>query len=81
MRITVKLFALAKELVGAPEVTVDLPVDADVAALRRVLAAQHPALASLTGHAMMAVDRQFARDETPLAPGQEVALIPPVSGG
>lgn len=81
MTCRVKLFARARDLAGAAEVAVDLPDTATVADLRRRLAADRPALASLLQRCAIAVDNEFADGDTPLSPDAEVALLPPVSGG
>jgi molybdopterin converting factor subunit 1 len=81
MRLTVQLFARARDLAGADRVAVDLPDGATVADLRRRLAEEFPALAGLLGRSAVAADRDFAADDRVLAPGTELALIPPVSGG
>ena len=76
MEVTVRLFAMLRERAGAPEVTLDLPDGARV----------RDALDSLEGLAegvplVMAVNREYADAERVLDPGDELALIPPVSGG
>jgi len=81
MRTIVRVFALARQLVGQDAVAVDLPPAATVAELRKALADQHPALAGLVPHALFAVNAQYAPDASAIPPGAEVALIPPVSGG
>jgi molybdopterin converting factor subunit 1 len=81
MRVTVRLFARARDLAGADAVTVDLAAGATVADLRRRLAAEAPALAGLLPRCAVAVGQEFAGDSTTLADGAEVALLPPVSGG
>lgn len=81
MRLTVQLFARARDLAGSDRVTVELPDGATVADLRQRLGEQFPALASLLPRSAIAADRDFAADDRVLAPGTEVALIPPVSGG
>src|SRR4051812_25528497 len=74
--ITVRLFAQLRERAGAREVTLDLPDDARV----------RDALDSLGELAdglplVMAVNREYAPENQMLDPGDELALIPPVSGG
>jgi molybdopterin converting factor subunit 1 len=81
MKFEVKLFAVAKERVGADTITVDVADDACVRDLRQTLAAQYPALSDVMRLMMVAVATDYASDDTPLRPGQEIALIPPVSGG
>ena len=80
MHLRVRLFAGLRERASAAELELDLPAPADVAALKRALELQHPALGSLA-HVRVAFDRTYANDETLLREGYEIALIPPVSGG
>jgi molybdopterin converting factor subunit 1 len=81
VRARVLLFAALREAAGAREVTVELPAPADVAALRRALAATYPRLAPLLAAAAAAVNEEYVPADHPLADGDIVALIPPVSGG
>jgi molybdopterin synthase catalytic subunit len=76
VQVTVRLFAMLRERAGASEVVLELPDGARVS----------DALAELSGLAgelplVMAVNREYAREEQPLAAGDELALIPPVAGG
>lgn len=77
--LTVHLFAAAAERVGAS--AVQLPLPPTVASLRRQLADTWPSVAELLPRCAVAVNHEYATDDTPLAPGDEVAVIPPVSGG
>jgi molybdopterin converting factor subunit 1 len=79
--ITVHLFARARDLAGAPQLTLDLPRRATVATLRRRLLEQVPALSGLLERSAVAVEGEFAADSLELPAGAEVALLPPVSGG
>jgi molybdopterin synthase catalytic subunit/molybdopterin converting factor small subunit len=81
MRLEVRTFGGLAERAGLATLIVELPDGADVALLRRVLAAQHPELAPLLPRVAVSVDLELADDATPLAPGMEVALLPPVAGG
>jgi molybdopterin converting factor subunit 1 len=81
MRITVHLFARARDLAGTPTAVLDLPPPATVASLRRALAATYPRLAPLLEKSVLAVNDALAVDDLPLAADSEVALLPPVSGG
>lgn len=76
---TILLFAHATDLAGAK--VVDLAPTPTVGELRRVLARQVPALAALLPRCRIAVNQDFADDDTPLSPSDEIAVIPPVSGG
>jgi molybdopterin synthase catalytic subunit len=76
MEVRVRLFAALRERVGAPELVLELPDGALVGdALER--------LAGVTGGipAVLAVNREYADRGAALHEGDEVALIPPVSGG
>ena len=81
MKVTVKLFAGARELADRSEIVVDLPPGADVAELRTALAASAPQLAPLAQRSMISVNSEYASDASLITEGDEVALIPPVSGG
>lgn len=81
IEVTVRLFALAKEMAGRSELAVELESGSTVAELRTVLADRLPALASLVRSALIAVDEEYASDTTVISPGSRLALIPPVSGG
>ena len=77
MQVTVRLFAILRERAGAREVTLDLPDGALVADAIAALGDVAPAELPL----VMAVNREYAPEDRPLDPGDELALIPPVSGG
>jgi molybdopterin converting factor subunit 1 len=81
MRVAVKLFAAGRELAGAAECVLELDDAATVAEVRRKLVEQCAALAPLVPRSLVAVNADYAADATPLQAGDEVALIPPVSGG
>lgn len=78
---TVLLFAAARDRVGQSRVDVELPPGSTVATLKAELPAQHPELAGIAAKAVVAVDQEYVRDDMALRPDQEIALIPPVSGG
>jgi len=81
MKVIVRLYARAKDLVGADAVSVELPPGATVEALRHQLAGTFPRLASLLEHSALAVGDEFADGSLVLSHETEVALLPPVSGG
>lgn len=75
------LFGITREIVGSDTVEIpasDLPDT--VAALRALLLERYPSLREITS-LRIAVNNQFAAGDTPIGPRDEVALIPPVSGG
>lgn len=76
----VLLFAGLAEALGQPALELpDGEAPATVAALEARLRAQHPALASRPFR--VAVNRCYGAAADAVAPGDEIALIPPVSGG
>jgi molybdopterin converting factor subunit 1 len=77
----VKLFALARQLAGAEEVELTVVPPVTVGSVREALAEQSSPLASLVRHSMFAVGTEYARDDVVVQEGDELALIPPVSGG
>jgi molybdopterin converting factor subunit 1 len=81
MKFRIQLFARARDLVGAPSVTLELPEEATVGQLRRRLAEDQPILTTLLERSVLAVDNEFAEENTILPTGAEIALLPPVSGG
>ena len=81
MRVAVLLFGSLREAVGAKELSVALADGASVAELRALLVETHPACAALGARLRVAVNRRFAPDGAALADGDEVAFLPPVSGG
>jgi len=81
MKIHVKLFAAARDIVDAENVELDVDPPATIKAIRQELCDQHPALLPLVGVSMFAVDTQYVADDVEVPAGAEVACIPPVSGG
>jgi molybdopterin converting factor subunit 1 len=80
--ITVLFFAAAAErmMCGGVEVPLD-PSLQSVGDLRHLFATSSPSLAGMIDRCAVAVNHEYATDDTPLSPGDEVAIIPPVSGG
>src|SRR5687767_14280826 len=77
MEVTVRLFAILRERAGARELTLDLPEGARVSDALAALGDVAPPELPL----VMAVNREYAPEDQVLDPGDELALIPPVSGG
>jgi len=81
MKVGVRFFASLRELVGADRLDVSLPDAATAEDVWSALVARHPALAARRSSLTVAVNRRYARFDEPLHEGDEVAFIPPVSGG
>jgi molybdopterin converting factor subunit 1 len=81
MRVKVQLFARLREIAGGGEYDCDVPAGASVGDVWRVLSERHTALAPF-GHAIScALNADFARMTATVKDGDEVAFLPPVSGG
>lgn len=81
MRVTVRLFAQLRDLAGASDVECSVPAGARVEDVWGALLRDHPALASFTRAMSVAVNLDYARMDAPVQDGDEVAFLPPVSGG
>lgn len=81
MQVRVRLFARLRELAGSGELLRELPAGATVATLWDALAAEFPAMRPHARSVSAAVNQEFARRTTTLGEGDEVAFLPPVSGG
>ena len=81
MNVVVRLFAAAREIAGCDPISVEIPSPATVGALRTALNSALPALAPLAERSLIAVNAAYADDGATISANDEVALIPPVSGG
>jgi MoaE-MoaD fusion protein len=79
LRVSVRCFASVRELLGTEVLDVEVPQGTTVEGLRQQLGRNEPKL--LRVPVAFAVNRDYARAETVLAAGDEVAFIPPISGG
>lgn len=80
-RVTMLYHAHTRGPAGCEREELDLPERVDPAAIRAAVAARHPALAAFLPACRVAHNLDFVRDEVHLSDGDELALIPPVSGG
>ena len=81
MQVRVLFFGVLRDSFGASERGFELPEGSRAGDLLDLLAPSAPALAGLWPGIAVAVNRQYAARTEPLNPGDEVALLPPVSGG
>ena len=79
MKVNILAFGIAKDIFGAAAITVELPA-ASVTALKHVLENQYPRLKQLASY-LIAVNNEYAADGLLLNERDEIAIIPPVSGG
>ena len=81
MKVTVKLFARMRELVGAGTLERNINDNATITDLLQTLQDEFPKLAEVAPRTIISINKEFADHETQLAEGDEVAFFPPVSGG
>ena len=81
MDLNVRLYALYRERAGTREFSIDLPDGATVADLTDAVRVLYPRLAPPDVKIVVAVNADYAEPEDVLNPGDDVCLIPPVSGG
>lgn len=79
--VTVKLFAAYQEAYGVSEIVLEFPPQTTVADVSFRLIQEHPELAQWRNLTRFGVNLQFVEPDTVLSNGDEVVLIPPVSGG
>lgn len=81
MEVKVRFFALYRERAGKNLLSLDLPENSTVADLTAEVRSRYPNLAPPEVSIVVAVNADYAQPETILRPGDDVCLIPPVSGG
>ncbi len=79
--VTVKLFAAYQEAYGVPELVLELSAGTSVSTVLDRLISEHPELERWRDITRFGVNLDFAQPDTVLQNGDEVVLIPPVSGG
>jgi molybdopterin converting factor subunit 1 len=80
-QVSILLFAHFRERARAPAITIEIPEAATVATLRDCLAHLWPDAVGLLEKSAVAVNEEFAAADRAIHSSDEVALIPPVSGG
>jgi len=81
MRVTVRFFARLRDLTGASELVRDVADPATVATVWTNLVAEMPSLDEYAHSMSVAVNAEYARMGSSVHDGDEVAFLPPVSGG
>jgi len=81
MRIRLRFFAILRERAGAAELTRELTGPTTVGEVWEALRRERPALAGFAGSIAFAVNREYVDSKTTVQDNDEVAFIPPVSGG
>jgi molybdopterin converting factor small subunit len=83
MKMQVQLFAAARQLVGRNQIEISFDADQPptIADLRKTIQLHFPELKRLASTSLFAVDHEYASDNDRVSENQQVAMIPPVSGG
>ncbi len=81
MKIKLKFFGQLRELAKLQETEIEVRVDATVNDLKGIVAERFPSLRAHLKVVSVAVNNEYAAKETILKDGDEVALLPPISGG
>ena len=81
MRVTVRLFARLRDIAGSAELVRDVPAGATIAAVWQGLVGEFPDLAGYERAISVALNADYARMNERVAEGDEIAFLPPVSGG
>ena len=81
MRVTIRLFARPRDLAGSGELVREVPGPATVDSVWRTLVAEMPALGDYERTMSVALNADYSRMSAVVSEGDEVAFLPPVSGG
>ena len=81
MRVTVRLFARLRDIARSGDLAKEVPAGATVADVWRELVAEFPEMARYESSVSSAVNADYVRMTSVVADGDEVAFLPPVSGG
>ncbi len=81
MRVNIRLFARPRDSCGSGEIVRNLPTGGMVKDVWKLLADEYPALASYTSSISSAINAEHVKKDAVIHDGDEVAFLPPVSGG
>ncbi|MBK0379044.1 MoaD/ThiS family protein [Mucilaginibacter segetis] len=80
MQIKILAFGIAKDIFGSANINVELRNNAKAEELKDLLEEKYPKLKQLASY-MLAINNEYAQNDSPISITDEVAVIPPVSGG
>ena len=81
MRVTIRLFARLRDLAGSGELVRDVPAPATVHTVWSTLVGEMPTLREYERSMSVAVNADYSKMSASVREGDEVAFLPPVSGG
>jgi len=80
MQLHIFTFGIARDICGSSTISLEVPEACTAGRLRQILSDQYPRLGALASF-LLAVNEAYAEPDISLLPGDEIAIIPPVSGG
>lgn len=80
-KIKIRLFAVLREVVGEKEITITVPIDVTVSYLNDEILKKYPQLKSFKNKFVTSVNCKTEANDTIISSSDEIALLPPVSGG
>ena len=80
MKCRIKAFGISREIIGNKHLEIEVPDGYPVSDLKKDLLKKYPALVELRS-LYVAVNHEYAEEQSVLREGDEIAIIPPVSGG
>ncbi len=81
MKVRVRFFAMVREKVGQDELQLELPPHSTTTQFWKILLSRFPQLAPYQHQSRLAINRTYVQGERTLTEGDEITIIPPVSGG
>jgi molybdopterin converting factor subunit 1 len=81
MRVTVRLFARLRDIAGAAEMPREIPPGSTIRTVWTQLACEFPGMAQYERSMSSALNADYARMDVEVHEGDEIAFLPPVSGG
>jgi sulfur-carrier protein len=81
IQVSIKLFAVYQEVIGESEITQNLPLGTSAGDVLQGLINKYPQLDQWRSVTRLGVNLDFVESDRPLQDGDELVLIPPVSGG
>ena len=81
MNVNVRLFAAARQLANTETICLSFEQSPTINDVKQAFIQRYPELSPLLEHTRFALDSKYVPDETAVDDGQEIACIPPVSGG
>ncbi|WP_395717673.1 MoaD/ThiS family protein [Prosthecobacter sp.] len=81
MKLRVLFFSVLRDITGADEITIELPVGSSMADLLAEMETRWPKLRDWAPSMLLALDQTYVKRDATLHDGAEIALMPPVQGG